>query len=62
MQDILKEYGPALITLIVTVALIGILSALVDSGTVKTAFSNLISQFYTMANSAAGLTPPPLGD
>ena len=56
MQDILKEYGPALITLVVTVALIGILSALIKSNTVTDAFSNLVTQFYDLANNAAGIT------
>ncbi|MBQ7677050.1 MAG: hypothetical protein IJT32_02330 [Lachnospiraceae bacterium] len=53
MQDILKEYGPAIITLIVTVALIGILSALIESETVKGAFESLVKNFYNLANSAA---------
>ncbi len=56
MQDILKEYGPAIITLIVTVALISILSVLIKSDTVSGAFANLITQFYSLANSAAGIS------
>ncbi len=56
MQDILKEYGPAIITLVVTVALIGILSALIKSDAVSGAFSNLITQFYSLANEAAGIS------
>lgn len=55
MQDILKEYGPAIITLICTVALIGILSALIKSNTVTDAFANLVKNFYALADAAAGL-------
>ncbi len=55
MQDILKEYGPAIITLVVTVALITVLTNVVGSDTVKNAFSGLLQQFYDAANEAGGI-------
>lgn len=59
MQDILKEYGPAIITVVSIVALIGLISFLIgtDAGSVVgQAFSELISGFFKSAESAGGIT------
>ena len=58
MQDILKEYGPAIITVVSIVALIGLISFLIgtDAGSVVgQAFSELISGFFRSAESAGGI-------
>ncbi|MCR5210932.1 MAG: hypothetical protein K6C41_00070 [Lachnospiraceae bacterium] len=58
MQDILKEYGPAIITVVSIVALIGLISFLIgtDAGSVVgQAFSELISGFFKSAESAGGI-------
>jgi len=58
MQDILKEYGPALITVIAILALIALVVFLIGSDTgsvVGEAFSNLIKGFFD--NSTKSLAP-----
>ena len=52
MQDILKEYGPALITVVAILALIAVITALIgtDSGSVVgKAFTDLITNFFSSA-------------
>jgi L-asparagine transporter-like permease len=52
MQDILKEYGPALITVVAILALIALVTFLIgkDGGSVVgKAFSNLITDFFSKA-------------
>ena len=58
MQDILKEYGPAIITVVAGVALVTVVTAVIGTdGTsvVGQAFTDLIENFFDSANSAAGL-------
>ena len=58
MQDILKEYGPAIITVVAVVALVTVVTAVIGTdGTsvVGQAFTDLIEYFFVSANSAAGL-------
>ena len=48
MQDILKEYGPALITVIAIIALVAVVTFVIgsqDEGIVGREFSNLVSTF-----------------
>ncbi len=59
MQEILKEYGPAVITVVAVVALVGLITVVIGDGTtgiVGGAFKTLIENFFTNANAAAGLT------
>lgn len=59
MQDILKEYGPALITVVAIITLIALITFLIGkdgNSVVGTAFSQLISNFFSSANSAAGIS------
>lgn len=59
MQDILKEYGPALITVVAILALIALVTFLIgkDGGSVVgKAFSNLITDFFSKATGQAGST------
>ena len=52
MQDILKEYGPALITVIAIIALVAVVTFVIgsqDEGIVGREFSNLVSTFFTKA-------------
>ena len=56
MQEIIKEYGPAIITVVAVVALVIVIRVVVvtdESSTVGRAFSQLISNFFTSVNSAA---------
>lgn len=58
MQDILKEYGPALITVVAILALIALVTFLIgkDEGSVVgKAFSDLISGFFS--NASKGVLP-----
>ena len=53
MQDILKEYGPALITVIAIIALVAVVTFIIgtdDEGLVGQEFSNLISSFFNKAS------------
>ena len=53
MQDILKEYGPALITVIAIIALVAVVTFLIGSGgdgVVGKEFSSLITTFFEKAN------------
>ena len=56
MQDILKEYGPALITVVAILALIALVTFLIgsnESSVVGKAFTDLINQFF--ANASKGV-------
>lgn len=56
MQEVIKEYGPALIAVVAVIALAGVVSVLMGGGTggvVGQAFSDLIENFFEMANEAA---------
>lgn len=61
MQDILKEYGPALITVVAILALIAVITALIgtDEGSVVgKAFSDLISNFFASAVEKSNVAAP----
>ena len=50
MQDIIKEYGPALITVVAIIALVILVKALIgtdETGVVGSAFSDLLTHFLT---------------
>ena len=50
MQDIIKEYGPAMITVVVIGAMLILVSTLIGSdenGVVGKAFSQLLTYFFT---------------
>ena len=54
MQDILKEYGPALITVIAIIALVAVVTFIIgsnDTSVVGKEFSNLITTFFNDAKS-----------
>ena len=58
MQDVLKEYGPALITVVAIIALITVISFLIGhdgSSVVGKAFESLIEGFFEQAENAAGV-------
>lgn len=53
MQDILREYGPAIITFVAVIALIGLVVVLVgndQNSIVGQAFVGLIQNFFAAAN------------
>ena len=53
MQDILKEYGPALITVIVIIALVAVVTFIIgtgDEGIVGREFANLVTSFFSKAS------------
>lgn len=50
MQDIIKEYGPAMITVVVIGAMLILVSALIgtnETSVVGKAFADLLSYFFT---------------
>lgn len=56
MQDILREYGPAILTFVAVIALIGLVVVLVGSdenSVVGQAFAGLIQNFFSAANPTA---------
>jgi K+ transporter len=58
MQDIIKEYGPALITVVAIIALVALVTFLIGrdgTSVVGKAFSGLISNFFSSASSAGGI-------
>ncbi len=58
MQEIMKEYGPALITVVAIIALIGIVKVLIGDGTngvIGPAFSQLIETFFQKATISSGV-------
>ena len=60
MHEILKEYGPALLTVVAIIALLILITALIgnDEGSVVgTAFSNLLDSFFNQASDLANLSP-----
>ena len=61
MQEIIKEYGPALITVVAVVALIAIVVVLLNTndGIVLQRFQELINNFFDSANSTAGFPSTP---
>lgn len=57
MQDILKEYGPAIITVIAVAALVAVLNAIIGtdgSSVVGKAFSELITGFFAAVPPSGG--------
>ncbi len=59
MQEILKEYGPSLITIVAIITLITLITFLIGkdgTSVVGKAFSDLITSFFSSANSAAGIS------
>lgn len=62
MDEIFKQYGATIITVLAIIAIIGIIALVIGndkSSVVYEKFSELITSFYTKANSAAGFTPAP---
>lgn len=52
MQDILKEYGPALITVVAVLALVAVVTFVIgtnDQGVVGREFTNLVTTFFDKA-------------
>lgn len=60
MDEIFKQYGSTIITVLAIIAVIGIITLVIgndSSSVVYQAFADLISNFYDNANAAAGITP-----
>ena len=58
MEEIFKQYGSAIITVVSIIAVIAIIALVIGADTnsiIYKAFSDLITGFYTKASSAAGL-------
>ena len=59
MQEIIKEYGPALLTVVAIVALIVlVVTILKDNGIAYQAFNNLFQGFFKKATDITGLDTP----
>lgn len=56
MEEFMKQYGGAVITVIAIIALIIVITAVIKSDATNSAFQNLISDFYRNATSKAGMT------
>lgn len=62
MDEIFKQYGSAIITVLAIIAVIGIIALVIggdSNSVVYTSFHDLIEGFYTKANAAANLTKAP---
>lgn len=58
MQEIMKEYGPALITVVAIIALIGIVSVVIGdgaNGVIGPAFTQLMKSFFAKATASSGI-------
>ena len=56
MQEIIKEYGPALITVMAIISLVSLILFLIgsdSSSVVGSAFTNLINDFFEKASSGS---------
>lgn len=51
MQDVMKEYGPAIITVIAIIVLIGVIAAVINA-VAPEVFSNLLTGFFQDAKDA----------
>ncbi|MBO5372427.1 MAG: hypothetical protein J6A75_06885 [Lachnospiraceae bacterium] len=61
MEEIFKQYGSTIITVLAIIAVIGIMMLVIgnnDTSIVYKAFSELITGFYEKANTAAGFGTP----
>lgn len=61
MQEIIREYGPAIISLVAIGAMIGLVTLLIgkDSGSVVgQAFSNLLKQFFNLSGAKGAMLWP----
>lgn len=56
MEEFMKQYGGAVITVIAIIALIIVVTAVIKSDATSNAFQGLISDFYQNATSKAGMT------
>lgn len=54
MEEFMKQYGGAVITVIAIIALIAVITAVIHSDATSGTFQNLISDFYKNASSNAG--------
>ncbi|MBR1629299.1 MAG: hypothetical protein IJ679_08565 [Lachnospiraceae bacterium] len=57
MQDIIKEYGPALITIVSIVAIVSLVAALFngdEGSTIGKAFNELMTSFFSAAKTKGG--------
>ncbi|MBO5303717.1 MAG: hypothetical protein J6A92_06670 [Lachnospiraceae bacterium] len=62
MEEIFKQYGSTIITVMAIIAVIGILVLVIgndNTSIVYKAFSELINGFYEKANTAAGFSATP---
>lgn len=62
MDEIFKQYGSTIITVLAIIAVIGIITLVIgndSNSVVYKAFSDLITDFYTNANTSAGFSPTP---
>ncbi len=65
MQDIIKEYGPALITVVSIIAIVTLIAAMFkgsgsDPSFIQGKFEELITSFFKMAQNSGGL--PAVGE
>ena len=54
MEEFMKQYGGAVITVIAIIALIAVITAVIHSDATSGIFQNLITDFYTKASSNTG--------
>lgn len=60
MDEIFKQYGSTIITVLAIIAIIGIITLVIgndNNSIVYKAFSDLVTNFYSKASGAASLTP-----
>ncbi|SFB02630.1 hypothetical protein SAMN05216249_10749 [Acetitomaculum ruminis DSM 5522] len=57
MKEIFEQYGSAVISVVIIVALVAIFGVLLnsESGVVTSQFKTLITQFFSHANALAGI-------
>lgn len=55
MEEFMKQYGGAIITVIAIIALCALITAVIGGDVVKAAFESLVQNFFTKVSSEAGL-------
>lgn len=60
MDEIFKQYGSAIVTVLAIIAIVGIIALIIGNGNtsvVYTELSGLVRHFFEKAQASAGVTP-----
>ena len=55
MEAFIKQYGAAILAVVATIALIGLIVGVINSPATLSAFQGIVDNFFGQATSAAGM-------